>query len=85
MRHWCMPDAISVAFGQVVHRLREEKGLSQEQLALAAGVDRSFVSRVELGKVRLGLGIAKKLADALCVSLGALLAESEMVLDQDEH
>ena len=38
-----------LAFGKVLRTVRMEAGLTQEQLALAAGVDRSFVSMVERG------------------------------------
>lgn len=72
-----MLDSISIAFGRVVLRYREAAGLSQEQLAFTAGIDRSFVSKVELGKVRLGLGVAKKIAVALDVPLSTMIAVSE--------
>ncbi len=61
----------------VVQRRREAAGLSQEQLALFAGIDRSFVS-----KVRLGLGIAKKIADALGEPLSAMIAQAETELER---
>ena len=76
-----MLDSISVAFGQVVRSRREAAGLSQEQLAFTAGIDRSFVSKIEVGKVRLGLGIAKKIADALGVPLNLVVAEAEAELE----
>ena len=72
-----MADEMSVAFGRVVQRRREAAGLSQEQYALRSNIDRSYVSRVELGKVRLGLGAAKKFAAGLGVSLSDLIAEAE--------
>lgn len=37
------------AFGKVLRRLREEKGISQEQLALNSDLDRTFVSKLERG------------------------------------
>lgn len=76
-----MLDAISVAFGRIVQKRREAAGLSQEQLALAAGIDRSFVSKIEVGKVRLGLGIAKRIADAFGVPLNLVVAEAEAELE----
>ena len=77
MANCVMSDAISIAFGRVVQARREAAGLSQESLAYVAGIDRSFVSKVELGKVRLGLGIAKKIAVALDTPLHELIAEAE--------
>ena len=37
------------AFGQALRAIREEKGISQERLALDAGFDRTFVSLLERG------------------------------------
>jgi transcriptional regulator with XRE-family HTH domain len=70
-------DAISKAFGRVVRARREARGLSQEELAALAGIHRTYVSSIELGKVRLGLDIAKKVADGLGIPLGDLVAEAE--------
>jgi transcriptional regulator with XRE-family HTH domain len=70
-------DEISKRFGQVVRRQREARDLSQEKLAALAGIHRTYVSSIELGKVRLGLDIAKKVADGLGVPLSALVAEAE--------
>ena len=72
-----MPDSIVVAFGLVVQRRREALGMSQEVLAHVAGIDRSYVSDIELGKKRLGLGIAKKVASGLGADLSELVAEAE--------
>ena len=72
-----MSDAISKAFGRVVRARREARGLSQEELAALAGIHRTYVSSIELGKVRLGLDIAKKVADGLGVTLGDLVAAAE--------
>jgi transcriptional regulator with XRE-family HTH domain len=70
-------DSISKAFGRVVRRRREALKLSQEALADRAGIHRTYVSSIELGKVRLGLEIAKKVADALGVPLSALIKGTE--------
>jgi len=70
-------DAISKAFGRVVRTRREACGLSQEELAALAGIHRTYVSSIELGKVRLGLEIAKKVALGLGVTLSELIAASE--------
>jgi transcriptional regulator with XRE-family HTH domain len=39
-----------VAFGQVLRGLRKRQGLSQEKLAQEAGVERNYVSLLELGR-----------------------------------
>lgn len=38
---------IEVAFAQILREIRKSSGLSQEQLALLAGLDRTFVSLLE--------------------------------------
>ena len=68
---------ISELFGRVVGRQRETRGLSQEEFASRAGIHRTYVSSIELGKVRLGLDIAKKVADGLGIALSDLVAEAE--------
>ena len=40
---------IGQIFGEVLRRYRSEKNISQEELAFKAGVDRTFVSRLERG------------------------------------
>jgi transcriptional regulator with XRE-family HTH domain len=52
-------------------------GISQEELAARAGIHRTYVSSIELGKVRLGLDVAKKVANGLTIALSELLAETE--------
>ncbi len=68
---------MSRAFGRVVRVRREAKGLSQEKLAERAGIHRTYISSIERGRVRLGLDIAKKLADGLGTSLSSLIATVE--------
>lgn len=40
---------IKIVFGKILKELRAEKGISQEKLALEAGLDRSYVSALERG------------------------------------
>jgi transcriptional regulator with XRE-family HTH domain len=37
-------------FGKVLRELRTKQGLSQEQLALDSGLDRTYISMLERGK-----------------------------------
>lgn len=66
---------IRVKVGRNVRRLRREMELSQESLGLTAGVDRAYVSAVERGKRNPTVVILEKLAKALGVPLGDLVAE----------
>jgi transcriptional regulator with XRE-family HTH domain len=72
-----MAQSIAEAFGTVVRKRREEKGISQEELAARAGIHRTYVSSIERSKVRLGLDIAKKVAAGLGLPLSDLIAEAE--------
>lgn len=53
------------AFGKVLRTLRAERGLSQEALALEAGVQRNYVSLIERGVNQPTITIIFKLAAAL--------------------
>jgi transcriptional regulator with XRE-family HTH domain len=65
-----------VALGQAIRRLREAEGLSQESLALRADVDRAYVGRVERGDNAAALLTLKRIADALGITMTALMAEA---------
>lgn len=69
-----LPDYLQ-ALGKRVQALRKAMGWSQQQLADAAKLDRTYISAVEHGKQNLTLGAISKLADALGVPLAHLLAE----------
>lgn len=43
-------DDLAVAFGRVLRRYRLSAGLSQEKLALEAGLQRNYISLLELGQ-----------------------------------
>jgi transcriptional regulator with XRE-family HTH domain len=48
-----------------IRRLRHEKGLTQEELADAAGVNRTYMSKVETAQTYAGLEIIARLAISL--------------------
>lgn len=68
------------AFGMVLRAARQEKGLSQEQLAEAAGLDRSFISLVERGIQSPNIVILLKIANVLGVSASELVAKTESAM-----
>ena len=51
--------------GLNVRNLRNSRGLSQEQLALAAEGDRSYISEIELAKFSASIDILEQIALAL--------------------
>lgn len=64
--------SILKAFGKRIRELRVKKGLSQEDLAMNAELDRSYVGGVERGERNISLLNIERLALALDVSLGEL-------------
>jgi transcriptional regulator with XRE-family HTH domain len=65
-----------VALGDAIRRLRVERDISQERLALLAEVDRSYMGRVERGDNNVALLTLLKIANALDVTLTELMAEA---------
>jgi transcriptional regulator with XRE-family HTH domain len=65
------------AFGAAVRRRRHKLGLSQEDFAEHAEIHRTYISKIEAGKVDVGLAAACRLARALGVELNKLIAEAE--------
>jgi transcriptional regulator with XRE-family HTH domain len=59
------PERIQKDFGLRVREVRLEKGLSQEELAFEAGLDRTYVNSVENGKRNISLVNIVRLAEAL--------------------
>ena len=60
-------------FATNLRRLRNEKGISQDDLAYEAGVSRSYLSQLEKGAFYASLKIVGKLAEALDAEPAELL------------
>lgn len=65
------------AFEAQVRRLRGDQGMCHEQLAHAAGLDRTYVGSVERGERTIALDNIWLLADTLEVGPERLLAEPD--------
>ena len=63
--------------GQIIRALREEKGWTQEVLALEAGMATSYVSRIERGERRLPTTRLENLATALGTTAADVYAIAE--------
>lgn len=61
--------------GWNLRKLRVEQGLSQERLALEAGIDRSYVGRVERGEENVTVDTLEALASVVRVPVRRLLEE----------
>ncbi|MCP4886228.1 MULTISPECIES: helix-turn-helix domain-containing protein [Rhodobacterales] len=59
--------------GLNIRNERNFRGLSQEQLALAADLDRSYISEIELAKFSASLDVLERIANALDIDPQELL------------
>ena len=71
-------DPVLLALGETIRRIRLEKGVSQEKLALLAEVDRSYVGRVERGDNNVAVLTLARLARALGISMADLMGQASL-------
>ena len=72
----------SELFGKVLRGARKSKGMTQEQLALNAGVERNFVSLIERGVNQPTIRVLFRLAAALGTPASELIRRVEQeILD----
>lgn len=64
-------------FGMEIRKEREKHKLSQEEFAAMAGIHRTYISSIELGKVDPSLGVAKRVARALGMKLSEIISKAE--------
>jgi transcriptional regulator with XRE-family HTH domain len=78
-------DYFFMKFGEKITKLKKLKSLSQVALAEATGISRDAISKYERGDSVPSVDYAKRIADALGVSLDYLVNDSdqEEVLDND--
>ncbi len=60
---------IKKKFGKNLKRLRIEKGISQETLALSADLDRTYIPSIEKGERNVSITVVEKLAKSLEVNI----------------
>lgn len=72
---------ITIAFGKVLRKLRNEAGLSQEKLALEAELQRNYISLIELGQNQPTLTTIYK----LCGALGIKTTKLMQLVDEELH
>ena len=71
-------DPVLLALGHAIRRIRLAKEISQENLALLAEVDRSYVGRVERGDNNVAILTLSKLAFAMDITLVELMQEASL-------
>ena len=70
-----MDGELQAVVGRNIRRIRDGRGLSQEELADELGVHRTFMGGVERGERNLTLRSVERLADGLGVEPQLLLAD----------
>lgn len=73
-----MGSPVCEAFGRNLRAIRKSKGFSQERLAHDAGIDRSYVGKIERGTVNITIERIYLLAECLQCS------PKTLVLDLDQ-
>lgn len=71
-------DKVLHAFGAAVRRARKQRGVSQEELALKCGIDRSYMGSIERGQQNSGLLHIARIAAALDMKLEELMATAKL-------
>lgn len=72
--HAAATQALNVAVGEQIRRVRMERGIGQAECARAAGLDTSSMFRIEAGKQNLTLQTLGRLAVGLGVSMDRLVS-----------
>jgi len=70
-------DLILISFGKHLKKLREERSLSQEELAHRASLDRTYISGVENGRRNISLKALNSIANAMKINLAELFRDIE--------
>lgn len=70
----------NASFAKALRELRKERQISQEALAFDAGLDRTYISLLELGRRSPTLETMLAIARALGISLTELAAATEAAM-----
>nr|WP_256595789.1 helix-turn-helix transcriptional regulator [Pseudomonas sp. RW407] len=76
-------DDVAAAFGKALRQKRKEAGLTQEELALQADVQRNYVSLIERGINQPTITVIFKLAKPLRCSPAEIVTSAEKILKQE--
>lgn len=79
---WDIGMQIERAFGEILKRERNNKSLSQEELAYLSDLDRTYISMLERGKRQPSLKTIFMLASTLDILPSEIIVEVENLLDK---
>lgn len=66
-----------VLIGSRIRAIREARGISQEQMAMDAGLDRAYYGRIERGEVNVAALNLLKIAESLETEVGEFFPQSK--------
>lgn len=76
-------DEYSVRLGAVIRRLRVRTGISQGMFACNYGINRTYMTDIELGRRNITIGMGQRIADGLGMTLVQLLSMVDAMEVQD--
>ena len=74
--------AIITTVAENIRRARKAAGLSQEELALEADVDRTYISQVERGKRNITVVVLARLAGAMRTTASDLVSDGRRIAEE---
>lgn len=77
------PSGLLISFGSSLRRIRLARGMTQDALAEAAGLDRTYISGLERGRRNPTLKVIAVIALRLNVSASELLAREKDSNEED--
>lgn len=80
-----MPRDFMADFGAAVRRLREQRGITQAELAERVGLGRTSMTNLERGRQNPPLSLLPELARALGVTALDLITETTTLPDDTDH
>jgi transcriptional regulator with XRE-family HTH domain len=78
-------ETLARRFGELVRRLRQERGYSQEEFSFRVGLHQTYISSVERGERNVTIQTADRIAKALGTKLSELFGELERESDESGH
>lgn len=58
-------EAYNYCVGQLIHEARKQERMTQADLAVKLGTNKSYISRIEKGSIEPGIGMFLRMIDAL--------------------
>ena len=66
---------INIQFGNVIRKIREGRGMSQEDFSELCGISRAYYGRIERGEHSVTLELCQKISDSTGLSLSEIFED----------